>query len=311
MKQNFEVILTESGSPINLPKLSVKDHLSSQIEEMEGIAERLTEAQKQKRPFAELLNGNFCVGEAHQDISPKRFLIENMSKFKERGFSVLFMEHLAEDHNVDERLSSLDTFHMDNKSSEYNFTNVVRAAQENEIEIVCLEESNDIYHQYKDGPERMVSLNYNAREVIAKKEREFHDDTGNVLKWFAFVGSAHLKTFYGVPGICEIIPNVQDVLIEDRLIPKELSVSISIVRNPRQDMRIESILDDQRQDEGGASEKRDRSSSEEELEGLPYLQQGVGESNSKMKPHPSKMPKPGSPSAESLLETDPSKTASL
>ena len=289
MKQNFEVILTESGSPINLPKLSVKDHLSSQIEEMEGIAERLTEAQKQKRPFAELLNGNFCVGEAHQDISPKRFLIENMSKFKERGFSVLFMEHLAEDHNVDERLSSLDTFHMDNKSSEYNFTNVVRAAQENEIEIVCLEESNDIYHQYKDGPERMVSLNYNAREVIAKKEREFHDDTGNVLKWFAFVGSAHLKNYYGVPGICEIIPNVQDVLIVDsgKIIEEleKLNFSIFIDESPDQDMTIASILNRQRGEEK-APEKRDRSSSDEGLpeEGLPYHSENEKEGNIQMRP---------------------------
>jgi hypothetical protein len=261
-----------TNSPITVPKLSDKDHLSSQIKEMKGIAGRLTEAEKQRRTLAELLEGNFCVGEAHQDISPKRFLIENMSKFQEHGFSVLFMEHLATDRDLGERLSNLDTFHMDDKSSEYNFTNVVQAAQENGIEIVNLEENNEIYKKYKDGPERMVSLNYNAREVIAKKEREFHDKTGNVLKWFAFVGSAHLNTCYGVPGICEIIPNVQDVLIADSgRITEGLEVSMFINGSSDQDMTIASILDRQRGEEK-APKKRDRSSSDEGLpeEGLPY-----------------------------------------
>jgi hypothetical protein len=214
---------------------------------MKGIAGRLTEAEKQRRTLAELLEGNFCVGEAHQDISPKRFLIENMKTFKKSGFSVLFMEHLAADRDLDERLSNLDFHYMDDKSSEYNFTNVVKAAQENEIEIVCLEESNDIYHEYKDGAKRMVSLNYNAREVIAKKEQEFLEETRNALKWFAFVGSAHLNTYYGVPGICEIIPNVQDVLIADSgRITEGLEVSMFINGSSDQDMTIASILDRQR-----------------------------------------------------------------
>lgn len=300
---------TDSGSPITLP--SEDEQLSNRIAEMEEIAGRLTKEEKQRRPLAELLNGNFCLGEDHPDISPKKFLIENMSTFKERGFSVLFMEHLAVDRDRSERLRNLDSEHMSNKSSEYNFTNVVEAALAYGIEIVDLEENNEIYKKYKKGPARMVSLNYNAREVIIQKEQEVLAATGTPLKWFAFVGSGHLKSHCGVPGICEIIPNVQDVLIEDRLIPKELSVSISIVRDPTKDMRFQSIVADQRREEGGASEKRGRSSSEEELEGLPYLQQGVGESNPEMKPLPSKMPKPGSPSAESLLVPDPSKTASL
>ena len=261
MKKNTFKGHDNAGSPIKPRILSDKDHLSSRIEEMKGIASRLTEAEKQKRTLAELLNGNFCVGEAHQDISPKRFLIENMKTFKESGFSVLFMEHLAADRNLGERLRSLDTFHMDDKSSEYNFTNVVKKAQENEI-----------YKQYKDCPERMVSLNYNAREVIAKKEQEFLGETGNVLKWFAFVGSAHLNTYHEVPGICEIIPNVQDILIADSGRTTEiLNVSMFIDGSSSQDMRIESILDRQRGEEK-APEKRDRSSSDEGLpeEGLPY-----------------------------------------
>jgi len=287
---------TESGSPINF-----SNQVSGRIAEMEKIARRLTEKEKQRRPLAELLDGNFCLGEDHADISPKRFLIENMSTFRERGFSVLFMEHLAADRDRSKRLSSLDSEHMSNKSSEYNFTNVVSVAEENGIEVVDLEESDALYKLHKGGAERMVSLNYNAREVIAEKEREVLATTRTPLKWFAFVGSGHLKSFHGVPGICEIIPNVQDVLIADRPIPEGLSVSISIVRDPGKDMRIESILNDQRQDEGGASEKRDRSSSEEELpkEGLPYkLEDGEG-SNAEMKPFP-KIAKPGSPSAVAL-----------
>jgi hypothetical protein len=297
---------TESGSPINF-----SNQVSGRIAEMGKIAGELTEAQKQRRPLAELLDGNFCLGEDHADISPKRFLIENMYTFRERGFSVLFMEHLAADRDRSKRLSSLDSEHMSNKSSEYNFTNVVSVAEENGIEVVDLEESDALYKLHKEGAERMVSLNYNAREVIAEKEREVLAATGIPLRWFAFVGSGHLKSCHGVPGICEIIPNVQDVLIADRPIPEGLSVSISIVRDPGKDMRIESILDDQRQDEGGASEKRDRSSSEEELpkEGLPYESKGAEESNAERKPLP-KIAKPGSPSAAPLLVPDTSKTKS-
>ena len=86
---------TESGSPINF-----SDQVSGRIAEMKEIAGRLTEEEKQRRPLAELLDGNFCLGEDHEEISPKRFLIENMSTFRERGFSVLFMEHLAADCNL-------------------------------------------------------------------------------------------------------------------------------------------------------------------------------------------------------------------
>jgi len=290
MKQNNFVGFSKTGSPITVPKLSDEEHLSSRIKEMKGIASTLTEAEKQKRPLAELLNGNFCVGEAHADISPKRFLIENMSTFKERGFSVLFMEHLAADRDLGERLGSLDFQYMDNKS-EYNFTNVVKAAQDNGIEIVNLEESNEIYKRYRNNSERMVSLNYNAREVIEKKEREFLDDTGNALKWFAFVGFTHLNSYYGVPGICEIIPNVQDVLITDSgKLPDELRVSMIIGGDPGQDMKIASILDRQRGEEK-APEKRDRSSSDEVLPevglpevGLPYRPENEKERNIQMSP---------------------------
>jgi hypothetical protein len=290
----------DSGSPINLP--TEAEQLLGRIEEMKKIAGELTEAQKQRRSLAELLDGNFCLGEDHQDISTKEFLEVNMLTFKENGFSVLFMEHLAADSDLSERLKSLDENHMWNKKSEYNFTSVVEAASKHGIEIVNLEESDEIYRRYKEGPERMVSLNYNAREVITKKEQEFLKATGTPLKWFAFVGSGHLNSCHGVPGICEIIPNVQDFLIADSgPIPEGLNVSISIVRDSEQDMRIESILNDQGKDEGGASENRGRSSSEEELpkEGLPYKSKDGEEGNAEMKPFP-KIANPGSPSAVAL-----------
>jgi hypothetical protein len=200
---------------------------------------------------------------------------------------------------------------MDDKSSEYNFTNVVKKAQENGIEIVNLEESNEIYKKYKDCPERMVSLNYNAREVIAKKEREFLDSTGNALKWFAFVRSAHLKSNCGVPGICEIIPNVQDVLIVDsgKIIKEseKLNVSIFINESPNQDMTIASILDRQRGEEK-ESEKRGRSSRDEGLseEGLLYHPKNEKEDNIKMRPL--KVPKVRDSSTAPLL-LNPSQTS--
>ena len=304
-----------SNSPINLP--TEHEQVSDRIEKMERIAGGLTEAEKKKRSVAELLDGNFCVGEDHKDISPKRFLIENMSEFKEHGFSVLFMEHLAADWDLSARLRSLDEKHMWNISQEYNFTNVVKAAQKHGIEIVNLEENNEIYHQYKDGSKRMVSLNYNAREVIAQKEQEFFGANGNALKWFAFVGSAHLNSRYGVPGICEIIPNVQDVLIADsgRTI-EGLNVSMFIDGSSGQDMRIASILERQRREEANELKKRDhRGSSKKDSteEGLPYLstdEKEAGGKESDLKPL-SKITKVDNPSvafAETLV-LNPSQTS--
>lgn len=148
-------------------------------------------------------------------------------------------------------------------------------SQEHGIEIVDLEEDNKNYKKYEKGPERMVSLNYNAREVITQKEQEFFGANGNALKWFAFVGSAHLNFLYEVPGICEIIPNVQDVLIADSgKIIEGLNVSMFIDGSSGQDMRIASILERQRREEANELKKRDhRGSSKKDSteEGLPYL----------------------------------------
>lgn len=47
--------------------------------------------------LSDLLQTNFVVGEAHQDRAPKNFLIQNMTKFKEAGFTTLFLEHLYYD----------------------------------------------------------------------------------------------------------------------------------------------------------------------------------------------------------------------
>lgn len=60
--------------------------------------------------LTDLLQSNFIVGEAHGNRSPKNFLITNMAKLKEAGFTTLFLEHLYYDdqQEMDDYLSKTD-----------------------------------------------------------------------------------------------------------------------------------------------------------------------------------------------------------
>ena len=53
------------------------------------------------RNWQDLFNGNLCIGENHADIAPKRWIIENMSRLKQEGFTCLILEHFAQDEHQD------------------------------------------------------------------------------------------------------------------------------------------------------------------------------------------------------------------
>ncbi len=199
------------------------------------LQSELSEVPKQeteKRTWENLLDGSLCIGEKHGHIAPKKFLIQNMDLFRDAGFHVLFMEHLSVKEDLDllreyfstngemsvgltKKLSGLDEGHKfpDDKAEEYlgewdkyNFTQIVKAAKLSGIDVLPLEESRESWKSTKNGAKRAAILSLNAKKVI---------DQHAGSKWLALVGSAHLNTYHGIPGICEIVPDAQDLLITD------------------------------------------------------------------------------------------------
>lgn len=178
--------------------------------------------------FSQLLQDSFCIGEAHRDIAPKRFLIENMKLLKERGYETLFMEHLFYDSAMQD---SLDDYFQGSEMtadledylkrlntgfdgpieehlsvSDYNFLTLVRSAKENGIKVVGID-TNESYLMGKTeygshGEERMRGMNFVAQEVIKKES--------NSKKWVALMGNLHLGSCNNIPGVAQLL-NVPSV----------------------------------------------------------------------------------------------------
>ena len=225
---------TPSPTPSTLPTSSLQQEplelYKRSLGQLKSQLSDIPEQQTRKRSWEELLEGNLCIGEYHDDVAPKKFLIQNMPLFKESKFTALFMEHLSvKEHSglLDQyfdngemsealkiKLSELDEGHKnpsgDGKKRQewdkYNFTEIVKAARLNDIRVIPLEESEESWKQVEKGAMRAAVLSLNAEKVI-------NQHAGS--KWLALVGSAHLNTYYGIPGICEIVQNTQDLLITD------------------------------------------------------------------------------------------------
>lgn len=190
------------------------------------------------------IHRNLVIGECHDDLSPKRFLIENMKLFKENGYKVIFLEHISQNKyeeslnefymtknmpkELTKKLQRLDEGHIHgarhsssqlyrSHAQQYNFTELVKAAIENDIRIIGLETSEEKWRESQENgsKNRMLDLNENARVLITAEEAKFAKENPNQkLKWICFVGSAHLKKYKGVAGICDVVES-QEILISD------------------------------------------------------------------------------------------------
>lgn len=195
---------------------------------------KATADRAQINDLSDLLRAPFCVGECHEDISPKAFLIANMNIFKAEGFEVLFMEHLSKDPEykyeeseiknskspLRKKLLSLDEGHMGEFGGKLpdeinTYTGVVTAAMEAGIKVIPLEISDENYRENPEGQGRMISLSKQAQGVIEFESEKYFRENERPLKWIAFIGSAHLHTNYGVPGLCDLISGVESISIGD------------------------------------------------------------------------------------------------
>jgi hypothetical protein len=189
----------------------------------QNIADIAIPQKPQVMDFNSLFQNNFCVGETHSDISPKRFLQDNMKNLKANGYGTLFFEHVFYETTMQE---SFNRYHAADAGSEmprdlscyleylgtkqskrngrnydkdYNFVELVRLAKEAGIRVVAID-SEDAYtsgdSNINNGNTRYKTLNFLANEII---KREAGDE-----KWVALIGEAHLETLKGVPGIADI-----------------------------------------------------------------------------------------------------------
>ncbi len=219
-------------------------------DKLHQLAEKNSATTLRSRTWENLLEANFFIGENHQDINPKKFLIQNMQLLADSGYSVIFMEHLwgglqddltgylgrggretpeqlkmGLDRVTEGYLSNtadfLEVVEKDkayNKAYKYasetfNYNAIVREAARVEIKVIPLEISEENYESFPRGADRMIYLNSNAVDVVTREVAANPE-----LKYVGFVGSGHLLQKHGIPGICEAL-GVQDVVIADTRIP--------------------------------------------------------------------------------------------
>lgn len=176
--------------------------------------------------FDDLLNHHFILAESHNDIGSKKFLIQNMKKFKEAGYDVLFIEHLYYDHQSDldvfyqtgkmpnrlkDRLKNLDNgFSRFNYRKDWdtnNYTSVVVAAKKAGIRVVAID-TEGVYATQDcsgfathDHDNRIANMNYAATQIINRETSLLN----NGKKWIAFMGASHAKQEEEkIPGMSEL-----------------------------------------------------------------------------------------------------------
>ena len=165
--------------------------------------------------------GALVIGESHQAIASKRFLIENMPALARDGVDTLYMEHLMTDlhqaelnqvasdgclpSQLQDYLRDQDLGHHTDPMQRYNFTTLVQAARREGIQVRALDCAasyrldgmDDLYNVGATLRQRVFS--YHASRMIAARRAL----PGNG-KWIALVGDTHASTYKGVPGLAQL-----------------------------------------------------------------------------------------------------------
>lgn len=161
------------------------------------------------------------IGESHQAIASKRFLIENMPALARDGVETLYMEHLMTDlhqaeldqvasdgrlpSQLQDYLRDQDLGHHTDPARRYNFTTLVQAARGEGIHVRALDCAasyrldgmDDLYNV--GGTLRHKVFSYHASRVIAAR-----GGLPGSGKWIALVGDTHASTYKGVPGLAQL-----------------------------------------------------------------------------------------------------------
>lgn len=152
-----------------------------------------------------LANRGVIFGENHSAESSKKFVIQNAAWLKERGFNVMFLEHLTRLEHQPQINQYYQTGVMPEDLKKYLldmsrghswkddctfYYDLVVALKDNGIGIICLEESLRDYKNpnQKSGRARIVYFN-----EIASRAIQSYSAVNPQEKWLAFIGTGHVN----------------------------------------------------------------------------------------------------------------------
>jgi hypothetical protein len=165
------------------------------------------------------------IGESHDGIGSKQWLIENMELLASKNVKTLYMEHLLTDFHqagldsfartgvmpkeLESYLKALDTGNMTDPLGRSTFLEVVREAGKQGIHVQAI----DCMASYRlngmdiiSGQERIIDetarqkmMNYFSRSIIRTDQA-----VRGAHKWAALMGNSHSNTFEGVAGVSEL-----------------------------------------------------------------------------------------------------------
>lgn len=165
-------------------------------------------------------------GETHSQQAGKKILIDTMEIAAQNNVKVLYLEHLQTDLHqallddfnqtgkmpvvLDEFLKSQDIGHRLDANSPNSYSQLVRKAQRQGIEVVAL----DCMASYNPKGMRVTLggvetpsqhlIRYQTFSYHASKIIRAHQIKNGGKKWMALVGNTHANTFEGIPGLAEL-----------------------------------------------------------------------------------------------------------
>ncbi|MDD1014231.1 membrane-targeted effector domain-containing toxin [Pseudomonas rubra] len=158
------------------------------------------------------------IGETHDSIASKQFLIDNMTTLSKQKVKTLYFEHLMTDMHasgleafnrtgvMDETLlryvQNLDAGHGTDALGNFTFEAVLKSANEHHIQvraIDCLSSyvQNDLPRPVANARQKMMNF-YASKTITADQQ------LNGPHRWVALVGNSHSNTFEGVPGVSEM-----------------------------------------------------------------------------------------------------------
>lgn len=177
------------------------------------------------------------LGESHDALSSKAFLMDNMQALAREGVKRIYFEHLLTDVHTpliklfyrsrtaamsDELRSYLRGIYPPRSDSHYSFLNILIKAREAGIKIQPIDcTASYMIRDMTDanGTLRQRMMNFYATEVI----QWVQTTKRHPGKWVALVGDSHTNTYRGIPGVAELTGGI-GLRIEDARVGHRLGI---------------------------------------------------------------------------------------
>ena len=172
-----------------------------------------------------------AFGESHGTDEPLAFLTRNMARFKQLGVKTFFFEHVARDIFQDDLdahfrkpetdlspalqgfLHRLHTGHDPFGRAKHSYLELVLAAHRAGLRVVAIDNVASYCDAGLPDHARQELMNYYAMRVIDTYSSE-ESESG---KWIALIGSSHVNTFKGVPGVAELTGGIGVYIKQDEI----------------------------------------------------------------------------------------------